>query len=455
MKLEAILAGTVYSRKMTRNSTTAWALRILPGLLLLALATPGQAQFTFATNNGVLTITEYSGSGGAVTIPDRTNDLPITSIGDWAFEGTSSLDSLTMGGNITNIGTGSFAFCMGLTNITIGSSVASIGGFAFEDCYSLASVTIPPSVTSISTNTFAWCITLATITIPGNVSRIPTDAFLYSYGLTNVTICEGVSSIDDWAFYYCTNLVGVTIPGSVTNIGTSAFYDCYNLAGVTIPGNIRSIGSEAFAACPSLSAITVDPQNSFYASVDGVLFDKCQTTLVEYPSSKAGSEYTVPDSVTSIREGAFGMCTSLTSVTVPAGVTNVGDAAFTLCRGLTGVYFEGNAPSLGLNVFYNDTNLTVYYLPGAANWGTTFGGCPTVPWNPQIQTGDATFGARADGFGFKIGGSTNLVVVVEACTNLSNPIWSAVSTNALTNGASYFIDSQWTNYPQRFYRLGH
>jgi len=100
-----------------------------------------------------------------------------------------------------------------------------------------------------------------------------------------------------------------------------------------------------------------------------------------------------------------------------------------------------------------DTNVTVYYLPGTAGWDSTFGGRPTVLWNPQIQTGDAGFGVRANSFGFNIAGNSNLVVVVEACTNLSDPVWTPLQTNTLTGGSASFSDPQRTDYTGRFYRL--
>ena len=104
-------------------------------------------------------------------------------------------------------------------------------------------------------------------------------------------------------------------------------------------------------------------------------------------------------------------------------------------------------------MFYPDNNATVYYLPGTTGWASTFGGHPTVLWNPQVQTSGVNFGVRTNGFGFTITGSSNLVIAVEACTNLANALWSAVGTNTLTGGSSYFSDPQWTNYPGRFYRL--
>ena len=74
------------------------------------------------------------------------------------------------------------------------------------------------------------------------------------------------------------------------------------------------------------------------------------------------------------------------------------------------------------------------------------------PWNPQIQSG-GNFGIWSNQFGFTITGDSNLVVIVEACTNLTLSVWSPVETQMLTEGVSYFYDPNWTNYPSRFYRL--
>jgi hypothetical protein len=201
----------------------------------------------------------------------------------------------------------------------------------------------------------------------------------------------------------------------------------------------------------------VNTNNPAYSSLAGVLFDKNEDTLIAYPGGYADS-YTVPTSVTIIGVGAFAYCTSLTNIAIGNSVTNIEDDAFLQCSSLTSVYIQGNAPSAGAAVFYGDNNATVYYLPGTSGWTNTFGGIPAVLWNPQAQTSDGSFGVQNNQFSFNITGSSNLVIVVEACTNLASPTWIPVRTNTLntfigTNGTSYFSDPQWTNYPGRFYRL--
>ncbi len=275
-----------------------------------------------------------------------------------------------------------------------------------------------------------------------------------------------------------------TINGlSVTSIwgGEPGAFQGSSLTSVRIPDSVNSIGIRAFSGCASLTAITVDASNSFYSSVDGVLFDKGQTTLIQYPAGRVGSDYTIPDSVTNFGDSAFALCTNLTSVTIPNSVTSIGRFtfggctsltnviigkgvttidyfAFVGCTSLTGVYFQGNAPSLlsGFIVFDNTSDAVVYYLPGTTGWDTTYSGRPTAQWwlpNPLILTTAPNFGIQTNQFGFVISWATNLSVVVEASTTLTNPTWSPVATNILTSGSSSFSDPQWTEYPTRFYRI--
>jgi hypothetical protein len=103
--------------------------------------------------------------------------------------------------------------------------------------------------------------------------------------------------------------------------------------------------------------------------------------------------------------------------------------------------------------FQGCNQAVIYYLPGTTGWSSSFGGRPTVFWNPRILTTVGSFGMEAGQFSFTITGTSNLVIVVQASMDLGNPVWTPVGTNTLTGGSFHFSDPQWTNHPTRLYRL--
>jgi hypothetical protein len=420
-------------------------------LLLLILPVGLQAQFTFMTNDGTLTITGYTGPGGEVTIPSNTNGWPVTIIGNSAFYNCTNLDGITIPSSVTNIGDYAFSYCYSLTNIAVPDSVTSMGDWVFLYCTNLANITIPNSLTSIGTAAFENCLSLTSITLPKSVTNIGDFAFLNCCYLTSVAISDSVTRIGAYAFFYCTSMISFTIPNSVTSIGEAAFAKCSTLISVTIPNRVTNIGPAAFVSCTNLTAITVDASNPVYGSVAGVLFDKTQTTLIQYPGGILGS-YAIPNGVATIGENAFFNCTKLTSVTIPSSVTSIGNNAFPYCTSLAYLYFKGNAPIIDSTVFYDDTAV-VYYLPGTTGWGLPFGGLSTLLWNPLVQTTNADFGVLNNEFGFTITGTANIPIVVETSTNLTSANWASLQICTLTNGSIYFSDPIWTNYPNRFYRI--
>jgi hypothetical protein len=271
-------------------------------------------------------------------------------------------------------------------------------------------------------NVFVKCASLTNVTIPGTVTNIPDSAFYQCANLASVTISNGVPGIGGNAFEYCTSLTNVTIPSSVISFTGGAFYECSSLPCVTIPGCVTNFGGGMFYGCGSLTNFIIP----------------AGTTIIE------GEEF-------------YG-CAKLSSMTIPASVTNIQDAAFWNCTGLSNVYFLGNAPIVDGSVFSGDPNVMLYYLPGAIGFGTSFyASLPSsrdVLWNPLIQTGAASVGVQNSQFGFNITGTNSFTVVVEACTNLANPVWTPLQTVTLINGSFYFTDPQWMNYPSRFYGLG-
>lgn len=331
-----------------------------------------------------------------VTIPNG-----VTSIEAHAFDSCSSLTNVAIPNSVTNIGDTAFAACPSLTAITVGAlnsvyssmdgvlfnrsqttliqwpggksgsytipnRVSSIVDWAFYSSSSLTSVTIGNSVTHIGDHAF-FTSSLTSVTIPDSITNIGDAVFFNCPNLTRVTIPNSITSIGGYAFYECTSLPSITIPESVTSIGEQAFFWCSSLTNVTIPNRVTSIGDRAFSFCARLTAINVDPLNSDYSSVDGVLFNQSLTTLIQYPGGKTGG-YTVPNGVTNIGDWTFSYCSNLTRVTIPNSLTSIGRWGFYYCTNLTGVYFQGNAPSFGYNSFYQDNQATFYRLAGTTGW---------------------------------------------------------------------------------------
>jgi hypothetical protein len=350
----------------TKTAATTTTLAVL---LLLALPAAAHAQFTYTTNNGAVTITGYTGPGGEVVIPDFTNGYPVTGIGTNAFYGR------------------------GLTKVTIGTNVTSIGDMAFGEC-SLTNLTIGNSVASIGNGAFLWNNSLRSVTIPDSVTNIGNSAFYICGSLTNVTLGNGVLSIGSRAFG-CISWLGCSIkfPNSLVSIGDEVFYHT-GLCGysVTIPDSVTHIGSSPFADACCPPAILVGAGNRFYSSVDGVLFNKSQTTLVQYPFGKILDTYTIPSSVTNIAKGAFiaAFVTNLVignsvisigdeaihgvsrSVTIGNGVTSIGSNAFVHCAPLAITVDPSNPAYSSLDgVLFNKSRTTLLSYPGGKAGGYT------------------------------------------------------------------------------------
>jgi hypothetical protein len=286
------------------------------------------------------------------------------------------------------------------------------------------------------------------------VTTIGQWVFLDGTSLTSVIIPDSVTSIYDDAFGFCGNLTNLVIGKSVTNIVAEAFIYCSNLTSIDIPASVISFTNDVFLGCTSLADITVDPQNQFYSSVNGVMFDKAQTTLVLFPSADGG-DYTVPNGVTTIEGHSFSGCTNLISIIVPASVTNIQSLAFYQCHNPFSVYFKGALPSFG-SYYPLGENVTAYYLPGTSGWGTPITDVPTALWylpKPMILDNGPGLGSQSNKFNFTVSWATNASVEVQACTNLANPVWQVIQSGNLSNGTNYFSESQLKLLPGRFYRV--
>ncbi len=334
------------------------------------------------------------------TIASTYNDLPVTRICDDAFSNCSSLTSIVFPDSLTSIDAAAFRNCGILTSLyimdmaawcnisfagfnanplalarnvyfnneivtelVIGDGVTSISDFAFSGYRSLTSVVIGDGVTSIGEYAFSNCDSLTSVVICDGVTSIGDGAFKNCDSLTSVVLPDSVTSIGGSAFFHCDSLTSVVIPDSVTSIGGSAFGDCSSLTSVVIGDSVTSIDSYAFSNCSSLTSITVSENNTAYQCIDGNLYTRDEKTLVQYAIGKTATAFTIPDSVTSIGDGAFSGCSSLTNVVIPDSVTSIGSYAFAYCSSLTSVEIPDGVTSIGNGAFSGCSSLTSVVIP--------------------------------------------------------------------------------------------
>lgn len=412
------------------------------------------------------------------------NDLSGFSARSAFGDGGGALRSVLIGDAVAEVGGQAFARCTGLTNAVIGAGVAQVTGGAFYGCTGLLEILLAGESTSYcSTNGVLYNKAqnrlvqypggkAGSYEVPACVTAIGNHAFAGCSGLAAVSLPEGLCSIDLYAFSCCPNLSSVTVPASVTNIGGGAFAPYVTLMGETIPAG----GSDAWTPERSgLAAIHVAASNAHYSSTNGVLFNKEQTLLIQYPGGRQGS-YALPGGVNEIEVGAFNSCTGLTAVSLSPALSSIGILAFKNCTGLTtltlphalsslgywvflncshltNVYFCGDTPSLDTPDVLDSTPATVYYLPGASGWEAEFCGRPTRCWNPRVQAG-GSFGYAGGTFSFTLEGTPGIPVVIEACTDIACGDWTPVESATLDAGGSFpFADPAAASHPTRFYRI--
>ena len=305
----------------------------------------------------------YIGDGAFLNCPNlrKISCSCVSFVGDEAFKNTP------ISGVAGSEYIGSEAFID--TNIysAILTDTVVLGTRAFKGSL-VEEIYIGEKLEYIPAEAFTYC-PIRNLDIPDNIKRIDRSAFSGCTLLENINLGNGVTEIGDYVFESCRGLTSVTIPDSVTTIGDNAFRECTGLTNVTIPDSVEFLGSGVFSRCTSLTSITVDKNNENYSSRDGMLFNKDQTTLIQYPAGNQRDTYIIPDSVKSIGEYAFSGCTGLTSITIPDSVTSIGIDAFDGCTGLTSITIPDSVTNIGGAAFYGCKGLTdVYYSGTEAEW---------------------------------------------------------------------------------------
>ena len=285
--------------------------------------------FSLSENGDYYSVSKSKYTANAVTIPSSYRGLPVTSIKYSAFQGCSSL-----------------------TSITIPDSVTSIGHSAFEGCSSLESMTLPFVGGSASENCFLG----------------------YLFGASSRWY-EG---------YVPSSLKEIVLSNSVTFIGWNAFYGCSSLTSITIPDSMTSIGKGAFSGCASLeynecgnAFYLGNKEHPFLVLIKAKSSEITSCEINESTKLICGDGFSgcaslasiaIPDSVSSVGPRAFYNCTSLASITIPDSVTSIGEGAFKGCSSLTSIVIPDSVTSIGRNAFEGCSSMSVYYKGTVEQW---------------------------------------------------------------------------------------
>ncbi|MBP7831125.1 MAG: leucine-rich repeat domain-containing protein [Kiritimatiellae bacterium] len=494
----------------------------LAGLLWIA-GVAAAADFDYEVNDpetNTLTITGYTGAGLNMVIPDAIDGLTVTAIGDDAFA-RAGVTNVMIPGSVTEIGDGVFYRCEALAAITVEPTnpayssadgvlfdklattllqcpgaragdytvpggVTEIGDRAFDHCLQLSNVTIAASVTAIADGAFAACSSLLAIHVDeANAAYCSMDGVLFDEAKTVLLQCpggkpgsyaisNGVVRIGDNAFDHCYAITNIELAGSVTQIGERAFQSC-RFATIAIPAGVASIGAGAFAYCLNLTAFTVEDANPLFSSANGVLFDKGQGTLLQYPvggpaayaipvgvtNIGAGAflwcahlaEVTIPGTVSWIGEEAFRGCTLLTDITIPDSVTWIGREAFGLCESLARVALGGGLTSIEPETFGGCESLVSVIIPGGVTnvGGQAFDSCVKLErvffaGNAPADEDDVFSGADHVTVYYLPGAAGWEAMFADRLTALWNPEMTACFKGAGTNGFGFTVTGT-TNIP--------
>ena len=285
----------------------------------------------------------------SVTIPET-----VTEIDDYAFCRCNNLDKIEGMKNVKSIGWASFSACEKLKELTLPNSLETIGAYAFYECRSLTAITIPDSVTDLGAGAFFECEELVSVKLSDNITELKSDKDEH----TTPTPYYGT-------FGKCLSLKEIILPEKLEKIGEGSFDACCSLEKIHIPKNVKEIGNAAFRTAKvsyrfkigddpdsCLEEITVDNANSYFCSMDGVLYNKECNKIIQYPLGRDESVFVVPESVIFIGDSAF-YDSSICEITFLGNIEEIEDEAFWCCRNLTGIELPQSLKRIGIDAFGN------------------------------------------------------------------------------------------------------
>ncbi len=303
----------------------------------------------------------YSSQIGWIVIEEG-----VTTVGDYAFAGCSSMTEAVIPDSVTSVGNYAFSGCNSLqvahysgtvsqwNSIQIGNNnnplVFAIKDYEGSGIYAVAAGTCGENLTWVLDND-------GVLTISGTGAMTDGEPWqIYIHEVHSIVIETGVTTIGAYAFNSCNVINPISIPDTITSIGDYAFYSCRALAEITLPDTLTSIGKEAFWGCNGLTEIIL-PES--LTDIGDTAFCNCSSL----------TSITIPDSVSNMGEQVFASCSNLMTATVSSGISSIGRGTFNSCTNLTSVFIPATVTSIEYRAFYECSSLeTVNYGGTRVQW---------------------------------------------------------------------------------------
>lgn len=357
--------------------------------------------FEYLINPEGIIITKYLGSDTSVIIPNEINNYRIIGIGEYAFSETNivsikfgeyiseindyafynclDLETIEFTNNITHVGEKAFDNTKWLkqnineyiiigqtlykyngkykleTHISVPDGIVSISPYAFEDANVITEITLPFTLKEIGKGAFKNCINLISIEIPLQVIKIENETFMNCSRLREIIFNKNLIHIGKYAFKDCLKLSEIDFY-NVEIIEDYAFSGCEKLSSVILPSTLKEVGTSIFDNCTLLNSVKIN-NDAEYKIVDGILYDKNRTTLIEDLLKMQKREVTLPSTVSLIKENAF--YGSLVEKVVISSNVTIENNAFKNNVYLKGIVFVSNIPTITEESF--DEGTTIYF----------------------------------------------------------------------------------------------
>ena len=265
----------------------------------------------------------------------------IRHIGSYALSGTALTEIDMSNWGVVGMGHGVFSGCASLTQVQLPTSLKTLPPRTFNKCSALQQTNLAAltSLTKIEQGAFAGCSSMTKLTLPESVTTLESEACDGMSSLSAIGLPDALVSIGDFAFRGCNALTTLTLPNKLTNLGISPFYGCQSLQQVTLSASLKTISENfLFDHCPALESVEIPSQNTLYASVDGVLYNRAKTQIVVWPSALSRRVHPVlPSSSTPLAKGALMDCELDEQLWLPSRMSTLPYDALTRTSGMKGV----------------------------------------------------------------------------------------------------------------------